>query len=556
VAVRGGASAGGGFWSPLARAQYSALARMRLQMLLNSLRLSGGKFNLAARIFRTVFFSLFGLLIAAGLGAGAFSMTRDNQLRLLSLLFWAVMMLWQFTPVVLASFQGPVDLSLLLRFPVSFGSYLLEYLVFGLFDASSILGGLCLVGIWTGISLAQPALALWAAVAALLFAAFNVLLTRMIFAWIDRWLAQRRTREVLGIVFLFLLLGAQLLNPALYGPHGQPSQKTLGTMLHAARTAEKVQRFLPPGLAAGAIEASRKTQAAAATGTLAGLAVYGLAAGSLLAIRLRAEYRGENLGEAPRVGVKPQGRKRVFHLGWDLAGPIGAVVEKEFRYLGRSGVMLYSLLAPLIMLFVLGRGGHNGGVERFALPLGAAYGFLGLTRLVYNSLGGEGSGIQLYFMSPTPFRTVMLAKNVVQFLLFLFELAVVVGIVVSRFGLPDAQTLLLTASWLLFALPLQLAAGNLLSINMAYRMTLTRMSREQGAAGNGLLSLLIQLLIVGVGAGVYFSLQYVGRGEMAAWVFLSLAAIAGAVWFRVLARADGMAMRRRDSLIESVVRAA
>ena len=552
MVVRSGAS----MTSPLARAQYAALARMRLQMLLNSLRLSGGKLNLAARIIRVVFFSLVGLMMAAGLGAGAYSIVRDNQLRILPVFLWAVMMLWQVTPVVMVSFQEPVDLSLLLRFPVSFGSYVLEYLIFGLFDTSSILGGFCLAGIWTGIASARPALAGWAAAAALLFAAFNVLLTRMIFAWVDRWLAQRRTREVLGLVFLFLLLGAQLLNPALYGPHGQPSRNTIATMRHAARTAENVQRALPPGLAARAVEAAYKGNAGVAAVLLAGVALYGLAAGSVLGIRLRAEYRGESLGEAPRVTSKQEERKRGFDLLGDLGGPIGAVVEKEFRYLGRSGVMLYSLLAPLIMLFVLGRGGHTGGVERFALPLGAAYGFLGLTRLVYNSLGGEGAGIQLYFMSPTPLRTVMLAKNLVQFLLFLFELAVVVGIVVSRFGMPDGQMLSLTACWLLFALPLQLAAGNLLSINMGYRMTLTRLSREQGAAGNGLLSLLIQLVIIVVGAGVYFWLSHSGQVDLAAWVFLALAAGSIAVWLRVLASADRMAMRRRDALIESLAKAA
>ena len=540
--------------SALARVQYAALARMRLQMLFNSLRLSGGKFNLAARIFRVVFFSLVGLLIAFGLGAGAFSVVRDNQLRILPAFFWAVMMLWQITPIALASFQEPVDLSLLLRFPVSFGSYVLEYLVFGLFDSSSILGGLCLAGIWTGIVFARPELAGWAALAAILFAAFNVLLTRMIFAWVDRWLAQRRTREVLGIVFLFLLLGAQLLNPTLYGPHGQPSRKTIATMLQAARTAERVQKALPPGLAAGAIEAAHKGGATVAAGSLAGITLYALAAGSLLGIRLRAEYRGESLGEAPRVAAKKEERRRAFALG-GLGGPIGAVVEKEFRYLTRSGIMLYSLLAPLIMLFVLGRGGQTGGVERFALPLGAAYGFLGLTRLVYNSLGGEGAGIQLYFMAPTPLRTVMLAKNLVQFLLFLFELAVVVAIVVSRFGLPGREMLAVTACWLLFALPMQLAVGNLLSINMAYRMTLTRLSREQGAAGNGLLSLLIQLVIVGVGAGMYFWLGHEGDSQLTAWVFLGLAAGAIVLWLRGLASADRMAMRRRDALIGSVAKA-
>ena len=144
--------------SPLARTQYAAPTRMRLQMLVNSLRSKQGSFDLAARIIRITFFLAVGLAIGSGLGVSAFQITKDNELRLLPLLFWPVMMLWQFAPVVLASFQEPVDLTLLLRFPVSFGSYVLDYLVFGLLDASSILGGFRLVGICTGMVWARPEL--------------------------------------------------------------------------------------------------------------------------------------------------------------------------------------------------------------------------------------------------------------------------------------------------------------------------------------------------------------------------------------------------------------
>ena len=294
---------------------------------------------------------------------------------------------------------------------------------------------------------------------AILFAAFNVLLTRMVFAWLDRWLAQRKTREVLGMVFLFLILGAQALNPGLYAKHGHPSRQTLATMLHVAHVANRVQRVSPPGLAGLAIGEAERGPAALAAAALGGLALYALAAGSLLCVRLRAQYRGESLGEAPQRAAKAEAAGRP---GFDLSGPMGAVVEKELRYLARSGVMLYSLVAPLVMLFILGRSGNGAGPgfgARYALPIGIAYGFLGLTRLVYNSLGGEGAGIQLYFMSPTPMRTVMLAKNVVHLVLFAVELAIVCTIVVFRFGLPDTPMLTATFCWLLFALPVQLAAG-------------------------------------------------------------------------------------------------
>ncbi|HEX3473364.1 MAG TPA: hypothetical protein VHT28_19440, partial [Silvibacterium sp.] len=197
-----------------------------------------------------------------------------------------------------------------------------------------------------------------------------------------------------------------------------------------------------------------------------------------------------------------------------------------------------------------------GFASLYALPLGVAYGFLGLTRLVYNSLGGEGAGIQLYFMSPTPMRTVMLAKNLVHLALFSLELVVICSIVAFRFGMPGREMLAATICWLLFALPTQLAAGNVLSITMAYRMTLTRMSREQGSVGNGLLSLLIQLLVFGVGAAVFLPLARLGYAQLAAPVFLVLAAGGVIAWLRVLSSADRMAARRRETLIQSLARAA
>ena len=64
--------------------------------------------------------------------------------------------MWQTVPVALASFQEQFDLSGLLRFPVSFASFFVLYVIFGLVDVSTILGGLCCVGIWLGVTLARP----------------------------------------------------------------------------------------------------------------------------------------------------------------------------------------------------------------------------------------------------------------------------------------------------------------------------------------------------------------------------------------------------------------
>ena len=233
--------------------------------------------------------------------------------------------------------------------------------------------------------------------------------------------------------------------------------------------------------------------------------------GACLSLRLRAEFRGESFGEAPapattkaavRHGASDQdtarslpGRRRWFD------GPVGAVLAKEIQYLSRSGVMLFGLITPLVLVFAMGGSirADRGLSMHFVFPIAIAYGFLPLTRQFCNSLGTEGAGIQLYFLSPTPFRSVMLAKNLLQTGLFCLELVLVATVAVFRFGAPPPTLAIATFCWVLFALPANLAAGNILSITLAYRMTLTRLSREQGSVGNGLLSLLVQLLIFAVG---------------------------------------------------------
>jgi ABC-2 type transport system permease protein len=518
-----------------------------------------GNFEIGARIVMQGFFSLIGLGIGVGLGFIAWQIASHNTLRLLAALLWPVFVIWQFVPITIASFQENADLSIFLRFPLDFGSYFLFYIVFGLFDVSSLVGGIALLGILIGASIAQHSLFLWMAFVLALFTLFNVLLTRMIFSWIDRWLAQRRTREILGVVFLFLILGLQLLNPAFYRHDRLRSQISHATMMQGFQVAERAQDLLPPGLAANAISSVHNGKPLAAALNVFFLLLYAAAAGALLAIRLRAEYRGESLGEAPSLAAKKtraRSRPSLFHG----SGPIAAVIEKEIRYLMRSGVMLYGFLAPLVIVFLFSGGSHagrsSGFAGQYALPLGVAYSFLGLTRFIYNNLGGEGAGIQLYFLSPTPFRKIILAKNIVHIMIFLVELLLICAIVGFRVGMPGPQILAITFCWLLFALPAQLAMGNIISITMPYRLNMTRMSREQGAAANSLLSLLVELLVFAAGAAVFILLKSIGHTDLVAPVLLVLAAGSILLWMRVLSNSADMVQARQESLIAALYKAA
>jgi ABC-2 type transport system permease protein len=543
--------------SALARSQYRALAAMRWSIFRNSLRSTQGVFELGARTVAFVFYALMGLLLATGLGGGTYAIAASEKWELLPIVFWGVFLIWQIVPVSLASFQEQFDLGALLRFPVGFGPFFLLHLIFGLVDASTILGTLCCAGIWIGIILVRPDLFAVTAAALAVFAAFNVLLVRAVSAWVDRWLAQRRTREIVGALFLLGLLSLQLLNPA-FRPekHSRMSAQSRAEGMRWLKAADSVQRWLPPGLAALAVERGSTAKPEIAIEATALLGLYALAAGAVMGVRLRAEYRGENLSDAP--SSKKEERRAGGSL-IDGSGPIAAVIEKELRTVMRSMPLLYGLAAPLLMVFVLSAlfvrsGPAAGQTPSMGLMVGLAYAIVGFTQLFYNNLGPEGVGIQVLFLAPTPVRTVILAKNLFHALLFLVDAALVCVVASLRMGWPAPASLAVAWAWLLFALPVHLAAGNLFSLNMPYRMNLGRITRQRGSQASALFSMLIQIAVLGVGVGTFVFCSYLGDVLLAVPVFLLLAAAATIAWIRVLGNVDRIANQRRETLIATLAR--
>jgi ABC-2 type transport system permease protein len=214
----------------------------------------------------------------------------------------------------------------------------------------------------------------------------------------------------------------------------------------------------------------------------------------------------------------------------------------------------------VVMVFLFGSTMRAGGASSlragYALPLGIIWAFIGLTRLVNNNLGGEGEGISLYFLSPTPLRAVILGKNAMHLMLFLVEALLISGLVIFRFGLPAPAIAAATLAWLLFAIPASLAAGNLISILMPYRMNMTRMRRESGAVGNGLTSFVVQAAILGAGALAYIPFAAFDHEWLATPVLLLLAAASIFAYLRILSRVDSMIQSRRESLMLDLAKTA
>ena len=549
-----------------ARTQFAAMARMRWRIFMNGLRSIHGLRDLGATGIAWMFYSVFGLGSGVGLCAAAYSLESRASWQYLPILFWVVSFLWLMLPIAVASFQEQSDLGTLLRFPIRFGSYFLLHFISGLMEPSTFVGVLCCLGVWLGIVIARPDLYLWAALGLSVFAVFNILLVRAVFAWIDRWLAQRKTREILGVVFMVLVVSVLVINSVWNQKRYEgsksdkgeaaPLRETLDKYAPLLKTANLVQQWLPPGLSARALQQVMEQKPAAGFASLSMLGLWVILAGSALAGRLKAQYRGQNLSWA-------SSRDKAISRGggWTLGGsrPFAAIVEKELRSLMRTVPLLWAVSVPMLFVIVIAGVFHHSpssGIKSFpyAFPLCVAYALLGFTGLFYNNLGAEEAGIQLLFLSPTPIKTVLLAKNLLHSILF-----VLVGFAAGvlsclRLGVPPFVVLADTGAWLIFALLCNLAVGIIFSLTMPYRINPGRITRPAGAQANTLPAALIQLGVLGVGMLVFWLCWSLKIPWLPVPIFLALAVGALFVWMRVLHYSDDNANQRRDSLIATLMK--
>ncbi|MGB8753372.1 MAG: hypothetical protein WCD06_16350, partial [Candidatus Sulfotelmatobacter sp.] len=503
------------------RAQLAAIAGVRWRMFVNSLHTTRATLELISRIIVGFAFIIGGVGGAFGMAVGAFLFLSQGKPEMLALLLWPVFIFWQVFPVMATAFTNNPDSSDLLRFPLNYRSYFLVRLAYGAFDPATALGGLWTVGILVGVTFAKPALLPWTVLVLLTFALFNLVFLQMVFAWVDRWLAQRRTRELMGILFILLMLSFQLIGP-LTRYFERPAQT--GAHLYLQRYVEplaRVQGILPPGLAADAISQAVFSRFMAAFTSFLLLCAFVLLIGYCLHLRLLAQYRGENLTEIAAASSLP--RDRSLRLGWNLPGfstPVAAVFEKEIRYLLRSGPMLLTLIMPLFVLVVFRFGAMNQArhsaaflarTPDMAFPAAAAYTLLMLTNLAYNNFGGDAGGIQFFYACPVSFQEIVLAKNFAHASILAIEVLVAWIAVGFLYGRPTLEVTVASLAGLLFAAPVNFAAGNLLSIYSPKKLDYSSFGRQRASQTTVLISLGVQLFVVGVGALAFWIARTYGN---------------------------------------------
>jgi ABC-2 type transport system permease protein len=540
------------------RNQLGAVAELRLRLTLNSLRSMRGKLELGARIFGMVMFSLAGLGIGTGAAFGSYFMVAQQHVGYITALLWVVFFIRQLVPLLVSSFGDALDLGSLLRLPLTYTAYFLVRLTFGAFDAASILSTMATLGIFVGILVADWRLAPWAAAVLLVFFIVNALIERTLATWVERWLAQRRTRELVAVLMFLLLFALQMIGPLMNRMNDKRSAK----IVHVMRQVAPYQRALPPGAAGAAITGAARGHSSQFALYLAVLGVYAMGTGWLLHARLRAEYRGENLSEARMAERRAPARRTVIVpelAGGTRGGPLAALLEKEVRYLMRSGPLLFTFVMPVFFLFIFGMG-RMRGTSRF---LGSQYGFaiaviyalMVMANFIYNSFGSDEAGVQVYFMLPVAIRTVAVAKNTLQALILVVEMAAMWAVVSYLFGRPSLLITLLTVLWTIFAMAVHMAVGNLLSLAMPKKAELGKFGRQKPATASAFIALGVHAVTVGLGTLVVWLSKLAGSQLYALLALAVLAAVAAAGYLVVLGRMDSLAEKQRESLIATLTRA-
>ena len=553
------------------RAQFGAITRLRWQMYRNGFRRKGGKSDLIASIIvAPIALSIVGGL-CFGAGAATYFAVDSGHVERVSWVMWGILLLTQLTNLNLGQPGTTFDPTQLIRFPMSVWSYTTVRLFFGILSPGNIIVTLMSIAGAAGAAFARPEIAGWAFVAFAVFAVVNVLFTRMVFAWVDRWLSTRRAREAFTALIFLFSIAAQGLNFAYSPAYHNHRHVDVRTIQVVRGTLTKVEHYLtplPPELAGSSI-------AAAAEGQTRAFAIKTLASAGwaclflyVFSLRMRTEYLGENLSDPANV---VRAAKAVRHDATHTA-PAAAfvaasarpadvtrvVATKELLYLRRNTGLFYGLVMPLVMVLIFaGRwsvrwSAHGSTVVMAAL----AYGLLGVFPMAFNTFGLDGPGAQVYFFTPVRLREVLMGKNVLCAGLALAETIAILAVLSYTGKAPSALVILSAMLWMVTTLLVQLTVGNYMSIRSPKRIDPGRTAQKQARPASAFLSMGI-LLATGLAGALVTILAGIGNVD---WimpiVFAGTAAVAAWIYLQNLNKLDAYGWLHRDELFEELQRKA
>lgn len=536
--------------------QIALVAELRGRVFRNTLRKARGRIELAARILLAALAGFGALGIGVVLGTLAYAGFATGRTRFFPMLMWAVFACWQVSPVVLAGFGIEFEFRGLLKFPLRFSTFAFLSLLYGVVDPPSVIALFWTLCILVGAFLARADLLAPTLVVLAVFSLMNLVLNRVLLAWLHGLLARRKTREALAAVVLLLAVALQL------------------SLVLAERWETQIERgwrFVRPGVLALPPEVASRSLVAAVQGrreaTWNGsvlLSLYFLGGSLLLGRRLRAQYRGEDV----REDVAEARRKgSLVAPGWHLPGVserVAAICEKELRYTLRNGQAWLSLVMPLMMVVFFSlvwqmprnRPDVLLRAPELFFPAAVAYGLLILAPLVHNAFAFEGRGIQLLFAAPARFQEILLAKNLVHGLM-IAATAWSTWVLVSLLQVPPrAGVAAMTFAGLLLATLAHFMIGNALSLYFPRQIEFGHF-RKRASEMNVLSGFFSQMVVLGILVAIALQVRRAAPGHwewVAAGVYLAASFATAWLYRTSLDWSARLAIEQSEKLTEELCR--
>ncbi len=537
-------------------------------MYRNGFRRKGGKSDLAA----TLMVAPLALTIVSGLcfGAGATALwaTVSGHIDRVSWVLWAIFLLSQLANLNLGQPGTTFDPKQLIRFPMGVWSYTAVRLFFGILAPGNIIVTLMSLAAAGGVTIGRPALAGWAFTAMAIFAVVNVLFTRMIFAWVDRWLSTRRAREAFTALIFLFSIAAQGLNFA-YNPAYHNRRMDLRKIEGVQSTMAKVERYVsafPPELAGRSIAAAAQGHVTTFAAKNVASAAWGCVFLLVFSRRMRTEYRGENLSDPANVVRAPKIAKHEVTHTAPVAAFVAAsarpadvtrvVAAKELLYLRRNTGLFYGLIMPLLMVLIFaGRWSARWSPHGSTVVLAAlAYGLIGVFPMGFNSFGLDGTGAQTYFFTPVRLREVLMGKNVLCAGLAIAETLAILAVLSYSAKAPSPLIVLDGVLWMVTTLLVELTVGNYMSIRSPKRIDPGRTAQKQARPASAFLSMGIVLASGLMGVLVTY-LAGLGNVDWIVPIVFTCTAVAAAwVYVQNLNKLDAYGWLHRDELFEELQR--
>ncbi|MBV8845224.1 MAG: hypothetical protein JO307_20655, partial [Bryobacterales bacterium] len=452
---------------------------------------------------------------------------------------------WQVVPLLVAATGASLDLKKLQGYPIPTRQlFIVEVL---LRATASLEMFVVLLGASAGILL-NPRLAKTGLIAILLYVVFNLYLALGLRDLLGRLLSRRRIRE---IVLLILFLGIASIQ------------------FIAFRTRQLGRTFDPVG---GIVSlpvwpwtaAARTAQNEAALKSFGILAAWCLVAGAFglwqFSRSLSFDADAANATVLRRSG-RPGLLERFYRFpALVFADPLGALVEKDVRFLARSPrfrmVFFMGFTFGLVVWLPTAFGRPGGAHSFFAtnyLTMVSLYSLLLLSEVcLWNSFGFDRSAAQIYFLAPLPFSKVLIGKNLCAAIFISLEIAIVtIACVLLRMPI-DMRRLGEALAVVVVTSIFQFAAGNLMSVREARGVNPDSSMRHNTTGRTQAFMLLVQPLAF-LPAAFAFLARFAFDSEAAFFGVLAFDAIVGIIVYRIaLESAVEFASREKERFLTAL----